>query len=123
MGSAKVLTMKARPFKVSHLCFETDGIIGESDIALGGPAPAFDFPAFFAILGAMPTVAGDPSRLFYDFLDIQAATQPFTIAALRAEPRKAMLHKAINARQNAYFSKYGNAASIIAQMNTFFSPS
>jgi hypothetical protein len=84
---------------------------------------AFDFAAFYAVLGSVPTVAGDSSRLLYDFLEIQASVNPFTLLALRAEAGKAALNKAINARQNAYYAKYGNALAIISAMNTYYSPS
>jgi hypothetical protein len=70
----------------------------------------------------MPTVPGDLSRLLYDFLQIQLITQPYTLAALRAESRKALLDKAINSRQNAWYAKYGQAPAIILQMNKFYSP-
>lgn len=56
---------------------------------------------------------GDSSRLAYGFLKIQADVAPFTLATLRAEPRKAALEKAINMRQNAYFAKYAHQDAII----------
>jgi hypothetical protein len=70
----------------------------------------------------MPTVPGDLSRLLYDFLQIQLITQPYTLAALRAESRKALLDKAINSRQNAWYAKYGQAPAIINLMNQYYSP-
>lgn len=123
MGTAKAMQLRVRPLHAAHLCFEVDGILGQSSAQLGATVSAFDFPAFYAILGSAPTIAGDPSRLRYDFLDIQAAANPFALASLRAEPRKAALNKAINARQNAYFAKYGNAPSVISQINQYYSPS
>jgi hypothetical protein len=123
MGTAKAMSLRVRPLQATHLCFEVDGILGQSNAQLGATANEFDFPTFYAILGSIPTVAGDPSRLLYDFLEIQAAANPFTLAALRAEPRKAALNKAINARQNAFFAKYANAPSIISQINQYYSPS
>jgi biotin carboxyl carrier protein len=122
MGSAKVASLNVRPLQVSHLCFETDGILGQSTAQLGATVTAFDFAGFYAVLGSMPTAAGDPSRLLYDFLQIQSVVGPSTLASLRAEPRKAALDKAISARQNAYFAKYGNAPAIISLMNDFYSP-
>ena len=62
-----------RPYQAAHLCFEVDGILEISNAQLGAAATAFDFPAFYAILGAMPTVNGDASRLEYDFPAIDAA--------------------------------------------------
>jgi hypothetical protein len=229
---AKVVSLRVRPFGVSHLCFETDGILGDLNLSLnpnaagllGAVVPAFDFDLFYAILGSIPngiidftinpavgttivlngttpttwtfvsslttgnqlligatlaatlaaavpvlqastdtntgkfrysasatvlilsaatgapggnpltistTVPGaiasgaDPSRLLYDFPQIRAFVAPFTLATLRAEPRKAALNKAINARQNAYFAKYGNLQGphgIIKRMNEYYSP-
>jgi biotin carboxyl carrier protein len=122
MGSAKVVSLDVRPLQASHLCFETDGILGQSDAQLGAAVTAFDFAGFYAILGSSPTTPADPSRLLYDFLEIQAYVSQYTIASLRAEPAKAALNKAINARQNAYFSKYANAPAVIAQINDSYSP-
>jgi hypothetical protein len=122
MGTAKVVSMRSRPFQITHLCFDSDGILGALNTQLGAPATAFDFPTFNATLAAAPTVAGDPSRLLYDFPAIQTHVAPVALAALRAEPRKAALDKAVNARQNAYFSKYGNIAAIVARINAWYSP-
>jgi hypothetical protein len=132
MGSAIPVSLHVRPFQAAHLCFEVDGILEISNAQLGAavsspasapPPRSFDFPAFYALLGSMPTAAGDASRLQYDFPAIDAAVAPYALAALRKEPRKAALNSAINARQNAYFAKYANAPAIIAMMNTFYSPS
>jgi biotin carboxyl carrier protein len=133
--SVTPISINVRPLQVAHLCFEVDGILAldgvfTKPLQLGARVPRppnpgeiglFDFAKFYALLGSMPTVAGDPSRLLYDFLKIQAETRPYTLASLRAESRKAVLDKAINARQNAYFAKYGNAPAIIAQMNQYYS--
>ena len=54
--------------------------------------------------------------------EIRAKADPSILAALRAEPGKAVLDSAINARQNAYYAKYANAPAIIAKMNEFYSP-
>jgi hypothetical protein len=91
-------------------------------LQLGEPVVPFDFPKFYEVLGSMPTVPGHPARLLYDFLEIQAAARPSTVASLRAEPFKASLNKAVNSRANAYYSKYGNAAEIIARMRSLYSP-
>jgi hypothetical protein len=117
------VSLQVRPFQVTHLCFEADGVLELSNAQLGNAATAFDFPAFYAMLGAMPTVSGDVSRLLYDFPAIDGVVAPFALAALRKEPRKAALNTAINARQNAYFAKYANAPQVISMMNTFYSPS
>jgi biotin carboxyl carrier protein len=133
MARAKVVSLHVRPLQASHLCFEVDGVLGQLNTQLGAPivassaagagATVFDFDSFHAVLGSAQTVAGDPSRLLFDFLQIQAATKTSTLASLRAENRKAALDRAINARQNAYFAKYNNAPAIIARMNEHFSPS
>src|SRR6516165_10725919 len=119
----KVISLNVVASQISTLCFEVGGILVESDATLGAPAAAFDFPAFYGILGSMPTVPGDAGRLFYDFLEMQAFVKPFTLAALRAEPNKAALSKAVNARANAFYAKYANAPAIIARMNELYSPS
>lgn len=124
MGSAKVISLKVTPLRASHLCFETSGILEQPSAQLGDTVTAFDFAAFYALLGSMPTVSSaDPSRLLYDFLQIQSTVNSSRLASLRAEPVKAALDKAINGRQNAYFAKYGNAPAIITQINASYSPS
>jgi biotin carboxyl carrier protein len=132
MGTAKPVSLSVKPFQVSHLCFEVDGILEVSNVQLGaeiaaqpqpGAIAAFGFPAFYAILGSVPTVPGDPSLLLYNFLEIDAAVAPFALVALRKEARKAALNKAINARQNAYFAKYANQTAIINQITKYYSPS
>lgn len=77
-----------------------------------------------ATVSGLTLSGGDSSRLLYDFLKIQADVLPFTLATLRAEPRKAALDKAINMRQNAYFAKYANQGTIISFVNQYyFNPS
>jgi HlyD family secretion protein len=122
MSSAKVVSLSVRASQAAHLCFEVGGILGESNVELGAQVAAFDFAAFYAILGSMPIVPGHPARLIYDFLEIQGFVKPFTLVALRAEPGKAALSKAINARANAFYAKYANAPAIIARMNDLYSP-
>jgi biotin carboxyl carrier protein len=123
VSAAKVVSLNVVASQVSTLCFEVGGILVESDTTLGAKVAAFDFAAFYGILGSMPTIPGDSGRLFYDFLEIQAFVKPFTLAAVRAEPNKAALSKAVNARANAFYAKYANAPAIIARMNEFYSPS
>lgn len=117
----KVVSLSVRPLQASHLCFEVDGILADSNTHLGSPVPHLNFAAFYAHLSSFPTVAGDPSRLLYDFSEIQAKIAPFILAALRSEPKKIQLGKAINARQNAYFAKYANAADVISTMTSSYS--
>jgi hypothetical protein len=54
--------------------------------------------------------------------EIESHAKPYSLGALRAEPGKIALTQAINGRQNAFFSKYGNKDAIIGQMNTSYSP-
>jgi biotin carboxyl carrier protein len=125
MSAAKPVSLSVRPYKVSHLCFEVDGILELTTplAELGTMVPAFDFPAFYAILGGVPTVPGHPSQLIYNFPEIDAAVAPFALAALRSEQRKASLNKAINNRQNAYYAKYANVPAIISRIDSSYSPS
>jgi hypothetical protein len=125
MNPAKVVSLNVRASQTAHLCFEAGGILGESNVELGAEVKAFDFNAFHATLGGMPSVPGHPARLIYNFLEIQAAAavKPATLMALRAEASKAALSKAINARANAYYAKYANAPAIISRMHEYYSPS
>jgi hypothetical protein len=126
MSDPTVIAVHARPFQVAHLSFEVGGILeGPLEgppVELGTPVRAFDFPAFYAILGVAKTVPGTPSQLLFDFMKIKAEVAPFALGCLRNEARKAAMHNAINARQNAYFAKYVNAPDIIKFMNEFYSP-
>ncbi len=130
MANSKVVSLHVRPFQASHLCFEVDGILEQLNTQLGDPIVAgghglglfvFNFASFYGVLRSALTVDGDLSRLLFDSLQIQAATKTSTLASLRAETGKAALDRAINARQNAYFAKYGNADQIIFRMNAFYS--
>jgi biotin carboxyl carrier protein len=105
---------------VSQLCFEVGGILYQLPAQLGDTVVPFDFTTFYAGLGA--TVLGDPSLLSFNSAGILSAPSVTAsiLAALRAETRKAALDKAVNARQNAYFAKYGNVAGIVSTVNTFY---
>ncbi len=118
--TTKPISLKTRPYQVAHLCFEIDGILESADAELGSTIKAFDFAAFYATLGAIPSQPGDPSRLKFDFLEIEAAIKPFMLASVRKEARKASLNQAVNMRQNAFISKYGNGPAIVALANQFY---
>ena len=70
--SAKAVSLRVRPFGVSHLCFETDGILGDLNLTLnptaagllGATVPAFDFDLFYGILGSRPTQPATGSIIF-----------------------------------------------------------
>lgn len=121
MSSAKPIALHIRPFQTSHLCFEVSGILGTLDTELGATITAFDFTDFYETLIGTPTVAGDQSRLLYDFAFIETQVAANVLATLRAEERKTALDNAIRARQNAYFGKYGSSSSIVAQVNNLYS--
>jgi len=119
MITAKPVSLNVRPFKVSNLCFEVGGILGESFTELGAKVSAFDFRNLYrAFREANLSEEVDPGRIRFDSDGIDAVTKttkpPSALAALRAETVKAALNRAINVRANAVFTKYGNAAEIIA---------
>jgi hypothetical protein len=122
MPAGKVVSLKVAPAQSAILCFDVSGMIGQAGVQLGQPVTAFNFAAIYANLGS--TVAGSPDRLVYDSAAIAAdpAVAASTLMALRAEPRKALLDKAIGARQNAYYQKYANQTQIIALQRTFYDP-
>jgi hypothetical protein len=122
MPAGKVVTLKAAPSQSAILGFDLSGIIEQSGVQLGQQVTGFDFATFYANLGS--TVQGSPDRLAYDSAAIAAdpAVAASTLMALRAEPRKALLDKAIAARQNAYFQKYANQVAIINLQQQFYDP-
>jgi hypothetical protein len=113
---AKPLSLTVRPLKVSNLCFEVGGILGESFTELGAKVFAFDFQRIYKSFRNANIEAVDPERLPFDSHGIDAQTKttpigfhgrPFALAALRAETVKAALNKAILLRENAFITKYG----------------
>lgn len=122
MVENKVISVQSRPRRVSQLCFETEGILGQLHLWLGDVVEPFDFAAFYAMLGSMPTFPANPSRLLFNFPQIQEYIGKAAIAELRAEPLKAALNAAINARQNTYFAKHANAPAIIDRMRKSYDP-
>jgi HlyD family secretion protein len=118
-----VVSMKALPWQASLLSFEIGGILETLNVKLGDAVAEFGFTAFYGGLGA--TNAGDASRLTYDSQGILSALDgpPQNIlAAVRAEARGAVLDRLVNARQNAWFSKYGPAqiTNIVSAATTFY---
>jgi hypothetical protein len=122
MPDGKVVSLKATPSKSAILCFDAEGIIAQSDVRLGQSVSGFDFPSFYAELGS--TVADSPARLVYDSQAISTDKAVLTSAlmTLRAEPRKALLDKAIAARENAYYQKYADQAAVIALQRQYYDP-
>jgi hypothetical protein len=144
---AKVISLSVRPLEASHLCFNVDGIVGDAvlgsdgnpvaslgasvapalaannSVPRGSSAVLFPFDAFYKTLTNRRTTGGDDSVLYYDANNIVSHTKPYTLATLRAEGRKLALRKAINARQNAFYAKYGarQQTEIINKMNEYYS--
>jgi hypothetical protein len=59
------VSLSVRPFQVSHLCFEVGGIVEVVAAQLGAQLKtAFDFPAFYTILGSRPTLPATGSITF-----------------------------------------------------------
>jgi hypothetical protein len=139
--SAKVISLAARPIQVSYLCFEVGGILESFNfqgqlrtllgqtIAAGHLFSPFAFGDFYTTLSQFPIVPGhpplippDPSRLKYGVEQLDAFVLPYALANLRAEGAKVSLNKAMNARQNAYFAKYGNASAIVTKTQESYAP-
>jgi multidrug efflux pump subunit AcrA (membrane-fusion protein) len=130
-GPAKLIFMSVRPLQASHLCFNVDGILGDTVLgangqpaaALGASVTAFDFDKFYRTLESFPTTGGDKSRLQYDAAALLDYAKPYALATLRAEGRKLALQKALNTRQNAFYAKYGSRqAGIVEKATEYYSP-
>ncbi|WP_329082451.1 HlyD family secretion protein [Streptosporangium sp. NBC_01469] len=114
MGTANAISMIAQPVHGSYLCFEIGGILNTFDIHLGDTVKAIPYDKLAYLVKASGTIAGDPSRLVCDTNGVLSIIQPFLVASLRNEDRKASLDSAVNSRQNIYFSKHANASSLIS---------
>ncbi|HTV91511.1 MAG TPA: HlyD family secretion protein [Verrucomicrobiae bacterium] len=122
MNPVIVHDMRVRPAQAALLSFETDGIVGESNVQLGASVTKFDFTTFYANLGN--AVSGTPSRLSYDSTGILSdpSINASLLYALRAESKRAVLDKAVANRQNAYYAKYQNAAAVISMTKQSYDP-
>jgi hypothetical protein len=137
MAKAKVHDLKVRPIQSVDLCFEVDGIIGEQNFQLaklGARVKAFDLVGFYGNLGQSAGDGTRPGLLKFDSKTIYDAVKPVTdptnpafpgilLFALRAEPVKAVLDKAIAARENSFYQKYVNSTGVIAQTLATYDPS
>jgi HlyD family secretion protein len=121
MATAKAINLKVRPLQSVDLCFPIDGVIGEqSDIHLLGKAvTGFDLPMFCDNL-LQPVSAGSLEKLKFDSQAIRTALQPSILYALRAEPTKAALDKAIAQRENSFLQKYKDKTGVITRMQADF---
>jgi hypothetical protein len=111
-ASGKVIQITARPAVAADLAVAVDGIVEGRTAQLGDSVAAFDFAGFYKILSS--TVAGSPAQLGFTSENIRNFQQVISslLLTLRAEPLKAALDKAILARENAYYTKYGSADAI-----------
>ena len=88
MGTARVKSLKVRPFQSVDLCFEIDGIIGEQNLftaKLGETVKAFDLNAFYKSLTPPQPTAGDinrPGLLKFDSQAIHTAVAPSLLYGL-----------------------------------------
>lgn len=126
---ARPISVVVRPAEVSHLCFETTGILDECFVELGAVVPAFDFKMMYhAFRTANTAGAVDLARLRYDAdgIDEVVLTVPaaggnrVALACLRAEITRAALNKAARSRANTYITKYGDAAGITALLKSVY---
>jgi hypothetical protein len=135
VASAKVVALKARSSQISHLCFPVPGVIetlGQIEVViehrlktkrpvqLGDLVTQFDFVGFYGGLSTLGST--DPSLLMYNSSGIlnDPKVQASLLMTLRGESTAAVLDKAINARQNAYYAKYANQQSIIDVMTQIY---
>jgi hypothetical protein len=122
----------ARPFRAAYLCFETDGVIADivdplypgsfASLELGAKPLGVVLPALHSLLRSSQTAPGDPSRPLFDAAHLIEHISPFRLAWLQgAEVSLAALDRAVDARQNAYFSKHINPGDIFTKMNELYS--
>jgi hypothetical protein len=121
MGTANVISMIAQPVHPSYLCFEIGGILDTCSAQLGATVNNISYDKLSGTVKTAGTIAGDPSRLQFDSDGVLKFVQNFSLAALRNEDRKAFLDKAVNTRQNIYFSKHANSASVISTIRGNYS--
>jgi hypothetical protein len=121
VAQGQVVSLKVRPSQVSHLCFETGGILGDINAQLGASVTAYSFSQLYGTLPNNPAGA-DKSRPYYGPSQIQSLIGTNVLASLRAESVKTALSKAINARQNAYYAKYGHIGDIVSRMKKDYDP-
>jgi biotin carboxyl carrier protein len=111
----KVIQITARPAEASNLAVEADGIVEARTVQLGDSVTAFDFAGLYAILGS--TTAGSPAELGFTSQEIRnyGLVASSVLLTLRAESLKAALDKAILARENAFYTKYGSSDAIMTK--------
>ncbi|OMH34853.1 HlyD family efflux transporter periplasmic adaptor subunit [Tersicoccus sp. Bi-70] len=121
MGTARVITMTARPRTVAYLGFEIGGILDTRPVDLGDTVPDIPWEKLTDLVKEANVNPGDPSRLGADGQAIRNLANSFALATLRNEDRRAILDSAVNSRQNVYFSKYANAGFVISTIRGYYS--
>lgn len=121
MNAEKVISIVAQPSQASYLCFEVGGILDRLNVDLGIAAKDISFEKLCDKVKSSPVTPGDPSRLQFDADGIVGLVKPFVMATLRSEMSKAALDTAVNTRQNVYFSKHANSASVISTIRASYS--
>jgi multidrug efflux pump subunit AcrA (membrane-fusion protein) len=118
----KVIQLTARPAETADLALESDGVVEARLAHLGDRVTAFDFAAFYAILGQ--TRAGSPGQLTFTSEGIRSypSVASAALLTLRGESLKSVLDKAILARENAFYTKYEHATAIVAKAMSSYSP-
>lgn len=120
MATANLISMISQPAQMSYLCFETGGILDTCAAQLGEAVNDIPFQKLTDQVKTFGTMPGDPSRLRGDTDGILQTAQKFALATLRNEDRKTVLDSAVNSRQNIYFSKHANAASVISTIEGLY---
>jgi biotin carboxyl carrier protein len=118
--SATAIALQVAAKQSAYLSFEVAGVLEAVTVDLGAKVQLFDFPTFYTTLRALPTVPGAPMSLQYDVDAITAYAQPALLASLRNEPAKIALAKSLASRQNAYFRRYTDTASVAKLMTEFY---
>src|SRR4029077_674891 len=67
--TAKIVSLRARPIQVTHLCFPVNGVVAQVNVGVGDAVQQFDRQTIIVNMLQFPTGAttgGDPSRLIWD---------------------------------------------------------
>jgi len=97
--------------------------LGWRPIQLGDPVTPFAFSQFYGKLSTQSST--NPALLVYNAPGILSdqAIGASLLMTLRAESTKAMLNKAVNARENAFYAKFANQNKIISVMKELYQAS
>ena len=130
--NAKIVSLRARPSQMAHLCFPVNGVAGQVNARIGDFVESFDRQGLTSSLLQFPS-SGDPSMLNWDashisdFLawsQVNIGVMRGALMTVRNEEAYTALDQAINARSNAYFAKYADQPALVqAIQNTYLAPS